>query len=162
MHIHCTNGSPMVNTLDHLPMLPLSVHYYSCSSFYYGAPAVLKQDELRLYHTLPLHGRIHHIELDLQPSILHKALVLMDENFPILECLSLKRPFSADSENRLPLTLPNGFLAPNLLHLTLYDIGLPKRLRVLTSTVSLVKLELRDIQTCYIRPRLFSSVPSPT
>ena len=78
----------------------------------------------------------------------------MDENFPILERLSLKCPFSADSENRLPLTLPNGFLAPNLLHLTLYDIGLPKRLQVLTSTVSLVKLELRDIQTCYIRPRL--------
>ena len=89
--------------------------------------------ELGIYHTLQLRGHIRHIKLSLPPSILHKALVLMDGSFPILEHLSLICSSSADSGHRLPLTLSKAFLAPNLLHLTLYDIGLPKRLRVLNS-----------------------------
>ena len=148
MYVKCTNGSPMVNTLDHLPLLPLFVQYdYS----HYLAPTVPKQDELGIYYTLRLHGRIRHIELNLPSSILHKSLALMNENFPILEHLSIL----GDSGHRLPLTLPKAFLAPNLRHLTLIGIGLPKRLRVLTFTISLVTLNLRNIQTSsYFRPRL--------
>ena len=155
MHIQYTNGSPMVNTLDHLPLLPLFVHFNSSPYF---APAVPKQDELGIYHTLRLHGRICHIDLDIPPSILRKALALMDEKFPILEHLSLSCSFSDDSGHPLPLTLPKAFLAPNLHHFTLYDIGLPKRLRVLTSTTSLVTLTLSNIQTSsYFRPRLLAA-----
>ena len=153
MYIQCTNGSPMVNTLDHLPLLPLFVYHNSLL-----APTVLEQDELGIYHTLQLNGRIRDIQLDLPPSNFHKALTLMNDNFPILERLYLSCyfcRFPADSGHHLPLTLPKAFLAPNLLHLTLIGISLPKRLRVLTSTVSLVTLELRHIQTSsYFRPRL--------
>ena len=79
----------------------------------------------------------------------------MDGSFPILEHLSHICSSSADSGHRLPLTLSKAFLAPNLLHLTLYDIGPPKRLRVLTSTVSLVTLTLNRIQTSsYFCPKL--------
>ena len=142
----------MVNTLDHLPLLPLVVHYHYS---HHSVPTVLEQDELGINDTLRLHGRIRQIELSLPPSILHKALALMDGNFPILEHLYLSGPFSPDSGHRLPLTLPKAFLAPNLLHLTLSGIGFPKRLRVLTSTVSLVTLTLSNIQTSsYFRPRL--------
>ena len=101
-----------------------------------------EQDELGIYHALRLHDRVRHIDLNLPPSILHKVFVLMDEHFPILEHLSLT--FSATSENSLPLTLPKAFLAPNLRHLALPGISPPKRLRVLTSTVSLVTLELSE------------------
>ena len=104
MHIKCTNGSRMVNTLNHLPLLPLFVNYV--------AYTVSKQDELGIYHTLRLHGRIRRIRLDLPSSILHIALALMNENFPILEQLDLLGPFSPDSGHRLPLTLPKAFLAP--------------------------------------------------
>ena len=151
MHIKCTNGSPMVNVLDHLPRLPLFVryHYLSCSAL-----TVRRQDELGIYRILLFHGRIRHIELSFPPSILHRALTLMNESFPILEHLSLSCQLSADSGHHYLLTLPKAFLAPNLLHLTLIGIGLPKRLRVLTSTVSLVTLTLRNIQTSsYLRPR---------
>ena len=142
----------MVNMSYHLPLLPLFVHYH-CSRRY--APTVLEQDELVIHDTLRLHGRIRHIKLDLPPSILRKALALMDGNFPILEHHYLSSPFSANSGDRLPLTLPKAFIAPNLLHLTLIDIGLPKILWILTSTVSLVTLTLRDIQTSsYFSPRL--------
>ena len=148
MHIKCTNGSPMVNALDHLPLLPLFVYY----SFAPTVP-IREQDDLRIYHTLRLRGRIRHIELSLPPSTLHEALALMDETFPILEHLYLSGSFSSDSGHRLPLTLPNAFLAPHLRHLTLCDIGLPG-LRALASTVSLVTLTLRNIQTSsYFRPR---------
>ena len=152
MHIQCAKGSPLVNTLDHLPMLPLFVHYHYS---HHSAPTVPKQDELGIYHTLRLHGRIRHLELALSPPIWHKVLALMNENFPILEHLFLSCQFSADSGHGLPLTLPKAFLAPNLQHLTLIGIGPPKRLRVLTSTVSLVKLTLSMIQTSsYFRPKL--------
>ena len=144
----------MVNTLDHLPLLPLFVYYSS----QYLASTVPKQDELGIYHTLRLHGRICHLELALSPSISHKVLALMNDNFPILEHLSVSCSFSLDSRHRLPLTLPKTFLAPNLRHLTLFGIGLPKRLRVLTSTVSLVTLNLSNIQTSsYFRPRLLAA-----
>ena len=152
MHIKCTNGNPVVNTLDHLPLLPLFVHY---DYWLRSASTILEQNELGIYHTLRLHSRICHIKLDLPSSILHKALAFMDQNFPILEHLYLSGPFSPDSGHRLPLTLPKAFLATNLRHLTLFGIGLPKRLRLLTSTVSLVTLTLSNIQTSiYFRPRL--------
>ena len=136
--------------LDHLPPLPLFVNYRSTTRR-------TEQDELGIYQALQLHGRVRHIELVLPPSVLHKALTLMNETFPILEHLYLRlsSPFSPDSGHRLPHTLTKAFLAPNLLHLSLSGIGLPKRLRVLTSTVSLVTLTLGDIQTSsYFRPRL--------
>ena len=149
MHIDCTNGSRMVNMLDHLPLLPLFVHY---DDWLRSASTILEQDELGIYHILRLHGRIRHIELSLPSSILQKALARMNENFSILEHLSLSCGSFSD---RLPLTLPKAFLAPNLLHLTLIGIGLSKRLRVLTSTVSLVTLALSITHnSSYFRPRL--------
>jgi hypothetical protein len=68
------------------------------------------------------------------------------------------------AENSIPLTLPKAFLAPNLRHLALPGISPPKRLRLLTSTVSLVTLKLSNIQTSsYFRPRLLVARlrPSP-
>ena len=142
----------MLNTLDHLPPVPLVVIY---NHSHHSTPSVLEQDVFGIYHTLQLHGRIRHVELTLPLPILHRAVALMNENFPILEFLDLSGLFSPDSGHRLPLTLPKAFLAPNLRHLSLSGISLPKRLRVLTSTVSLVTLELRNIQTSsYFRPRL--------
>ena len=62
IHIKCTKGSPLVNTLDHLPLLPLFVHYDYCP---HSASTILEQDELGIYHTLRLRGRIRHINLSL-------------------------------------------------------------------------------------------------
>ncbi|KAH9011619.1 hypothetical protein EDB84DRAFT_1007867 [Lactarius hengduanensis] len=141
MHIHCTNGTPIVDILDHLPPLPLFVNYRY----------IRGQDELGMYHALRLRDRVRRIDLHLPPSILRKFLVLMDEPFPILEHLSLS--FTVDKTTTL--TLPKTFQAPNLRHLSLFSIGLPKRLRLLSSTVSLVTLVLRNIQApSYFRPRL--------
>ena len=142
MHIHCTNGSPIVDTLDHLPPLPLLIDY---RNFLTG------QDDLGISHALRLYGRVRYLYLRLQPSILHKCLMLMAEHFPILEDLTL----ISTMDSLTPLRLPKAFLAPNIRRLTLPGIRLPKRLRLLTSTIFLVTLELWDIQaSSYFRPRL--------
>jgi hypothetical protein len=142
MHIRCTEGAPRVDTLDHLPPLPVLVNFTSIAT---------EKDELGIYQALRLRDRVRHIHLHLPPSILHKCLVLMNEHFPILEYLSLS--FTAD--NLATLTLPKGFRAPHLRHLALPGISPPKRLRLLTPTVSLVTLSLSNIQSSsYIRPRL--------
>ncbi|KAN0133873.1 hypothetical protein V8E53_008305 [Lactarius tabidus] len=148
MHIECTNGTPIVDRLDHLPPLPLFVSYRHTTP---DIPILPEQDELGIYHALCLHDRVRHIDLDLPPSILHKALVLMNEHFPILEHISLS--FSA--QNSIPFTLPKAFLAPNLRYLAFPGVSPAKRLRFLTSMVSLVTLKLTNIETSsYFRPRV--------
>ena len=119
-----------------------------------------EQDEPGIYHALQWHDRIRHIYLRLPPSILHDCLMLMGAHFTRLEDLSLS--FATDKITTLKL--PKTFVAPNLRYLALTGIGLPKRLRALTYTVSLVTLVLRQIQTSsYFRPRLLvarlSSLP---
>jgi hypothetical protein len=144
MRIQCINGTPIVDTLDHLPPLPLLVHY---------TDTLMGKDELGICHALRLHHRVRHLNLYLQPSIFHKCLLLMAEHFPILEDLTLSRLPTVDPF--APLTLPKAFLAPNLRRLSVSGIGLPKRLRLLASTISLVTLTLWDIQaSSYFRPRL--------
>ena len=154
MHIKCANGSPMVDTLDHLPPLPLFIHYTEFVRNRSSTIHLTEQDELGIFHAIRLHDRIRHIDLELPPSILHTVFVLLDEQFPTLEYLSLT--FSAASiNNSPPLTLPKAFLAPSLRHVALDNIGLPNRLRLLTSTASLVTLRLSNIETSsYFRPRL--------
>ena len=148
MHIQCTHGTPTVDTLDHLPPLPLLIHYSHTSVSIQG------KDEMGIYHALRLHDRVRQIDLHLPPSILQKCLVLMDEHFPILQHLSLS--FAGDKFTTL--TLPKAFLALNLRHLALPSFSPPKRLRFLTSTVSLVTLVLRNIQkSSYFRPKLLAS-----
>jgi hypothetical protein len=145
MHIRCTNGTPVVDTLDHLPPLPLFVDYG------YANATMTEKDELGISHALQLHDRVRHINLRLPPSILHKVLVLMDQHFPILDHLSLSLAY----ENSITLTLPQTFRAPNLRHIALPSIRPPGILRFLTSTVSLVTLKLTNIETSsYFRPRV--------
>ncbi|KAH9004604.1 hypothetical protein EDB86DRAFT_1966240 [Lactarius hatsudake] len=147
MHIHCTNGTPIVETLNHLPPLPLFVHY----RFTEVTVKDLGQDELGIHHALRLRDRVRRIDLHLPSSIWQKILMLMDEPFPILEHLSL----SSTVDNITTPTLPTTFLAPNLRHLFLLGIRLPKRLRLLPSTASVVTLVLTNIRASgYFRPKL--------
>ena len=159
MHIECTNGTPIVDTLDHLPPLPLVVDYKTKNK-YSGATVLTERDQIGILNAIRLHDRVRLIDLDLPPSILYKVLALMDRHFPILEHLSLS--FSA--ENSIHLTLPKAFMAPNIRHISIPSINLSKRLRLLTSTISLVTLKLKNMQSSsYFRPRLLvarlSSLP---
>ena len=115
MHIKCANGSPMVDTLDHLPPLPLFIHYKEFARKRSSTIHITEQDELGIYRAIRLHDRIRRIDLELPPSILHNIFVLLDEQFPTLEHLSLT--FSATSNSSPPLTFPKAFLASGLRYL---------------------------------------------
>jgi hypothetical protein len=186
MHIICTNGTPIVETLDHLPPMPLLINYryailtsgllvhdelginhrtpimdlqehLSPTSFYIDhrrlVATVSTQDELGMCHALVLRDRVRSIILHLPPLILHKVLMLMGEAFPILEQLSLS--FIFDEDEVIPvLVLPQTFLSPNLRHLTLLGVCLPKGLSSLSFTVSLVTLTITNIRASgYFCPR---------
>ena len=121
MHILCTNGSPIVGTLDHLPPLPLLIDYKGDPTNTYRFPwdetrAVSGEDELGIYHALRLHDRVRRINVHvLSPSTLDKTLRLLDKPFPILEYLSLSLTGDVMTSLRdVVLTLPSGFLAPTL------------------------------------------------
>ena len=100
-------------------------------------------DKLEISFALQLRDRPRQLVLRIPPSVLDELLVLMDEHFPVLEHLSL----SSSTEERTILLLPKTFLTPNLRHLALVGIGLPKKLLLLSSTVSLVTLTLTNIRT---------------
>ena len=157
MHIRCTQGTPIVDTLGHLPPLPLFISYCLKIHCEYGDVDLWRwvpirgEDELGLYHALRLPDRVRRIDLRLRSSTLNQSVMLMDKPFPILEHLSLL----VINGEITALTLPTTFFAPNLRHLILHSIGLPKRLRLLTSTISLVTLALWNLPaSSYFRPKL--------
>jgi hypothetical protein len=176
MHIICSNGTPIVDTLDHLPPMPLLINYrYAILTsvqeelgINHRTPimdlqehtpstpflfdhrcfdaTVGTQDELGMYHALVLRDRIRSIILRLPSLILHKVLMLMGEPYPILEQLSLS--FIADEDEVIPdLVLPQTFLSPNLRHLTLLGVCLPNGLSSLSFTISLVTLTITNIRS---------------
>jgi hypothetical protein len=144
MHIQCTNGTPIVDTLDHLPPLPLLVEYKY---------TLTKQDELGIYRALRLYDRVREICLILRSPILQKFLVLLEEHFPRLERLYL-----IPTHGLRTFTLPKAFLAPKLRHITLSGISPCKDMWFLTSTVSLNTLVFLGIErfeaSSYFRPSL--------
>ncbi|KAI9442753.1 hypothetical protein H4582DRAFT_1309113 [Lactarius indigo] len=143
MYIQCTNGTPRAEMLGHLPHLLLSVDYR------YASATLSGQDESGIYHALLLRDRVRQIVLHLPSLLFHKFLMLMDGSFPVLEYLSI----SPTADEDAGLLLPKTFLAPNLSHLTLHGVGLPRGLSSLSSTISLVTLTLTNIQTSgYILP----------
>jgi hypothetical protein len=137
MHIQCTNGTTsIVDALDHLSFLPLGIVYGK------STPRMSKQDKLEAYRALLLPDRLCSIDLTCPPSALHKFFCLMEKPFPILKKLRL---FSKAGNERANPVLPKTFLAPNLHSMILLGVSLPKRLSLLSSTVSLVTLSLAGI-----------------
>ena len=143
LYILCTNDTPIVGTLVHLPPLPLVIDYRNTSAS--------RQDELAIPDALRLCDRVRQIDLHLPPSILRNILMRMGEHFSTLGHLSLSSASTGDTS----LVLPKTCLAPNISHLTLRGIDLPNRLRILSPATSLVTLVLTNIRASgYFRPRL--------
>jgi len=136
IHILFTNSTPTLGMLAHLPPLPLIIDYRGGDAADGGRG---------LLHAVQQRDRILRIVLQAPSLTLERLLVLMDEPFPRLESLSLLS--TTKSEEGRSLMLPRTFLAPNLLHLSLGGISLPKGLPVLAFTFSLVTLKLTDIQS---------------
>ncbi len=135
MYIPLTKGSRTLDLLTHLPLLPLVVDYRSGDA---------GEDNRAILYAIQQRDRIFRIVFQAPSSILHKLTMSMDEPFPRLETLSLLS--MAKPEEGTELILASTLLAPNLRHLTLRNLCLPTGLQLLTSALSLVTLDLTDIQ----------------
>jgi hypothetical protein len=161
LRIVCTYGTPTVDTLDHLPPLPLFIEYPAgmvrVNEGTQKSLTISPEDSLGINYALPwLRDRVRRINLHLQLSILPESLVLLYKTFPILEHLYLSLSFTGLGDKML--VLPRTFMAPNLRHLVLLGIRVPKRLQLLSTTLSLVTLKLSKIQASgYFRPRLLAA-----
>ena len=147
MCLRLTNKSPSIDTLSHLPSLPLVIDY---SHETWVGRAQTRKYEDNIHLGLQRHGRVCRVALRAPSSSLRILLEPMNKPFPRLEDLS----FLSTTTEELSPVLPETLRAPFLLSLALHGIGLPKGLSLLSSMISLSTLSLTHIpDTFYFSPR---------
>ena len=140
----CTNGIPVANMLSHSPPLPLTVDYRS-------EDGITAEDEERLLLALEQRHRVRHLRLVFPAQNLRELVMVIDEEFPILEYLIIWSPVKGDKALMLPETLQT----PNLRHLALEGFACPMRSRLHPISASLVTLFLViNHQSAYFQPNV--------
>ena len=141
--LYCTKGTPIADMLAHSPPLPLVIEYD-----YYEDSDIAAEDEECLILALEQRNRILRIRLRIMmdTSNLQKFIMAIDEEFPILEYLSIVSP-----NQRTALMLPETLHAPRLHQLSLIGFIPPIRSRLLTTAVGLVTLflSMTHPSTCF-------------
>ena len=143
MYLLLTNGFPPIDTLSHLPPLPLIIDYLA-------KPTTLPlEDEENIFVGLQRNGHVHRVSLRAPSSRLRMWLELMNRPYPRLGDLSLL----STTTKGAGLLLPETFHAPFLRCLSLHGIGLPKGLSPLSSMTTLSTISLTHIRdSCYFSP----------
>ena len=137
-----------VDALNHLPSLPLDIDYSEKYTW-----ANVRRDEYNILLGLQQHGRVCRIALEAPYSSLRIWLEPMNTLYPRLEYLSL----SSTTVEAMNPVLPEKLQAPDLRHLALHGIGLPKGLPLLSSAITLSSLSLTDIRvSSYFPPVTWS------
>ena len=138
-----TNNALSMDPPSHLPHLPLVIVCLDRTK------TVTRNGEDSIHLGLRQCGRVRRVFLRAPTSSLRVWLEPMNEHFPGLRDLSL---FSTTTEE-MCLVLPELLQAPDLRHLSLHGVGLPKGLSLLSSIVSLSTLSLTYIRgSCYFPP----------
>ena len=141
MRLTLTNNSPPIQTLSHFPPLPLVITYSD-------RIAIAPKDENNILIGLQQHGRVRRVDLQAPSSSFRMWFCKMNQPFPGLEELSLSSTTSTETS----LVIPETLRAPDLRHLALDGIGLPRTL--LSSAIALSTLSLKQIRaSCYFPPR---------
>jgi hypothetical protein len=131
--------------LAHSPpfKLPLTIFYNE------GYLSMTTKDQRGVLLAISQHDRVRRIALRMPVAKLKELVTSMGEEFPILERLSIK----SRTKEETTLILPQTFQAPNLRHIDLWNVALPMRSPILTSSRSLVYLWLGGIsRSAYILP----------
>ena len=140
-----TNHSPSVDTLSHLPPIPLIIDYSDTTT------TMTLQDEDNICLGLEGHDRVRRVGLQAPSSGFRLWLLRMDQLFPRLSDLSLLS--STAETDEMSQVLPETLQAPNLRRLSLHGIGLPTGLSFLSSAIALSTLSLTHIRpSCCFPP----------
>ncbi|KAI0278459.1 hypothetical protein BGY98DRAFT_532356 [Russula aff. rugulosa BPL654] len=125
----CTMGTPVADMLAHSPPFPLVIDFFRHD--------ITAEDEEGIVLALEQRHRIRRIRLEIPIQNLQKLIESIDEEYPILEYLTMAPLFSDKSPNlKLPVTLR----APHLSHLGLFGFTIPTGSQLLPTAVGLVTL----------------------
>lgn len=122
-------GTPVADMLAHSPPFPLVIDFFRHD--------ITAEDEKGIVLALEQRHRIRRIRLEIPIQNLQKLIKSIDEEYPILEYLTMAPLFSDKSPNlKLPVTLR----APHLSHLGLFGFTIPTGSQLLPTAVGLVTL----------------------
>ena len=151
LRLYCTYGTPVLNTLECWPPLPLIVNYGGSPELDPPAP----EDEENIVAALQHSSRVSSISLTVTESLFPK-LSTISQPFSELEELVLL------SSDNVRLTLPCTFRwGTRLLTLQSTGIAFPSFPRLLSNCQDLVYLQLHEIPSSgYFSPEAFASALS--
>ena len=129
----CTYGTPVADMLAQSPPLPLVVGYFLNNR------QLTTEDEEGIILALKQRDRLRRVRLGNTATIMQKLIVVMDEEYPILEYLYITL---LTEDHSSILTFSETLRAPHLRYLDLRGFALPTRSPLLTAAVSLVTLHL--------------------
>ncbi len=139
----CTYGTPVADMLKRSPPLPLAIGYSD------GEGDIVAENEEGMILALEQRHRIRRAHLSMPFPNLQKLLMIIVEEYPILEYLVM----TVVSDHSTALMLPEAFQAPHLQHLLLSGFALPMGSRLLTTAVGLVTLSLHmEHPPAYFQP----------
>ena len=122
-------GTPVADMLAHSPPFPLVIDFFQRD--------ITVEDEEGIVLALEQRDRIRRIRLEIPLQNLQKLIPSIDEEYPILEYLTMAPLFSDKSAS---LKIPPTLRAPHLRHLGLFGFALPRVSQLLTTAVDLVTL----------------------
>ena len=151
LRLYCTYGTHVLETLEYWPPLPLIVNYRGSPKLDPPAP----EDEENILVALKQSDRVSSISLTVTNSLLGR-LSTVSEPFSELEELVLL------SRDNVQLTLPGTFRwGPRLRTLHLTRIAIPALPQLISSSTSLVDLQLHEIPNVgYFSPHAFANALS--
>ena len=143
----CLEGTPVANMLTHSPPLPLVIDY-NVEEYH----DITAEDEEGMIFALKQRDRVRRVRLLMPVTILRKLIMIIDEEYPILEYIVIMPRPQIEDMNPI-LTFPETLRAPHLRHLTMTGITLPIGSRLLTAAVGLITLCLvMDHPYTYFHP----------
>jgi len=145
LRLHCTNGTPILKTLEYWPPLPLIVNYG-------GSPMTTPEDEENIIVALKQAERVASITLTITNTLLENLSTIISEPFAELEHLVLL------SRKSLHLTLPKLFRwGPRLRTLHSTGVTIPALPQLLSTSTALTDLQLHEIpDVWYFPPNAFA------
>ena len=138
LRLFCSNGTPVKETLEFWPALPIVMRYGG----FLGSKAPSPEEEENLVTVLRQPDRIYEVGLTITGSLGVRLAAEMQKAMPSLETLRLMVQHNAE------LLLPDDFLggsAPLLSVINLHGVAFPALPKLLLSAGNLVSLELESI-----------------
>ena len=151
LHLRCSHGTPVRENLVSWPVtLPLVLDYYR-----FSRDGISPEDEDNIVAALEHPGRVLHIRILVNSSLMKKVITALRESFPVLTHLDLTSCLTCHDSVQPVISrkILGGSNIPHLQHLCLTGISIPQLPSPFLSARNLVSLQLYQmIADGYVSP----------